>query len=276
MSESSGRDGGGGRGGGRHPPAKQAVWPLTPRPLFQPLRILIGREAAGRYPAHPTCASGGALATGWEPSVRGPPWMAVRRVRFLDLGVLNVCGGAAILCCEGLPHAHFMLGAASPKCDNRKVLQILPKVPWWALPTHPAFENLRSKAGHRCTQTVPPGAGLRGLAWEGEGGEGWPRSGPSWGGLSAPSCLYFLWHRVPFISATFGPWSGMGKAGVTSVAQTQAGPLSLCEPELIRPVTGRCQLQCQYCLCPGLCWAVSLFKAVVEVEAIGGRGLYYP
>ena len=103
MSESSGRDGGGGRGGGRHPPAKQAVWPLTPRPLFQPLRILIGREAAGRYPAHPTCASGGALATGWEPSVRGPPRMAVRRVRFLDLGVLNVCGGRPFFVVRGCP-----------------------------------------------------------------------------------------------------------------------------------------------------------------------------
>ena len=95
----------------------------------------------------------------------------------------------------------------------------------------------------------------------------------------APSCLYFLWHRVAFINAAFGPWSGMSKAGVTSIAQTQAEPLSPRDawPELIRPVTGRRRLhRCWYYLCPGLHWAVSLFKAVVEVEAIGGRGLCYP
>ena len=245
MSESSGRDGGGGRGGGRHPPAKQAVWPLTPRPLFQPLRILIGREAAGRYPAHPTCASGGALATGWEPSVRGPPRMAVRRVRFLDLGVLNVCGGAAILCCEGLPHAHFMLGAASPKCDNRKVLQILPKVPWWALPTHPAFENLRSKAGHRRTQTVPAGAGLRGLAWEGEGGEGWPRSGPSWGGSLCPKLSV-----LPVAQSSFHQrrvwsleWDGQGRCDIRcpdpgrASEPLRAGAHPPCDWEVPAPVS---------------------------------------
>ena len=78
------------------PSGLSGPWPLAPRPLFPPLRILIGREAAGRYPAHPTCASGGALAMGWEPSVRGPPRMAVRRVGFLDLGVLNVCGGCSL------------------------------------------------------------------------------------------------------------------------------------------------------------------------------------
>lgn len=65
---------------------------------------------------------------------------------------------------------------------------------------------------------------------------------------------------------------------MTSIAQTQAEPLRLrAWPELLRPVTGRCRLhKHQYCLCPGLCRAVSLFKAVVEVEAIGGRGLCYP
>ena len=135
--------------------------------------------------------------------------------------------GAAILCCEGLPRAHFMLGAASPKCDNQKVLQILPKVPWWGLPTHPAFEKQRSRAGHRHTQTLPAGARLGGLAWEGEGGEGWPPSGPSWGGSLRPKLSVLLWHRVAFINAAFGPWSGMSKAGVTSVAQTQAEPLRL-------------------------------------------------
>lgn len=99
MSESFGRDGGGRPGGGRDPPAKRAVRPLAPGPEAtlptpeDPDWEGGCWEAAGRYPAHPTCASGGALAMGWEPSVRGPPRMVVRRVGSLDLGVLNVCGG---------------------------------------------------------------------------------------------------------------------------------------------------------------------------------------
>lgn len=229
MSESFGRDGGGGRGGVRHPPAKQAVRPLTLRPLFPPLRILIGREAAGRYPAHPTCASGGALATGWEPSVRGPPWMAVRRGGFLYLGVLNVCRGGwgqPFFVVRGCPVPTSCWEPPPLNVTTKKFSRSCQRYPGGGyLPTLP----LRSREAEPGTGThrlspLEPGLG----AWHGRGRA--ERAGPLrplLGGSLRPKLSVLLWHRVAFINAAFGPWSGMSKAGVTSVAQTQAEPLRL-------------------------------------------------
>ena len=42
---------------------------------------------------------------------------------------------------------HFVLGVASPKCDNQELLQILPEVPWWGLPPHPPLRTSEAE-GH--------------------------------------------------------------------------------------------------------------------------------
>ena len=75
---------------------------------------------------------------------------------------------------------HFMLGVASPKCDNQELLQILPEVPWWGLPPHPPLRTSEAELG-----TAAPRLSPLGLAWEGEGGDDYPPLTPL-GGLSLP------------------------------------------------------------------------------------------
>lgn len=161
--------------------------------------------------------------------MRGPPWMAVRRGGFLYLGVLNVCRGGwgqPFFVVRGCPVPTSCWEPPPLNVTTKKFSRSCQRYPGGGyLPTLP----LRSREAEPGTGThrlspLEPGLG----AWHGRGRA--ERAGPLrplLGGSLRPKLSVLLWHRVAFINAAFGPWSGMSKAGVTSVAQTQAEPLRL-------------------------------------------------